>query len=93
MAKRPSGRVLLDYNQNAFGRTLASVYSVRPNEAAMVSTPVAWEEVEAGCEPADFTLLDVPERIERLGDLWAPLLKSRGRFDLGALARRLHAAV
>ena len=91
VAKRPRGRVLLDYNQNAFGRTLASIYSVRPNEEAMVSTPVTWEEVEAGCESADFTMPDVPERVERLGDLWAPLLKKRGRFDLAALASRLHA--
>ncbi len=85
VAKRPHGRVLLDYNQNAFGRTLASIYSVRPNEAAMVSAPVSWDEVEGGCRPEDFTLLDVPERIERLGDLWAPLLCKTGRFDLARL--------
>jgi bifunctional non-homologous end joining protein LigD len=93
VAKRPRGRVLLDYNQNSFGRTLASVYSVRPNEAAMVSTPVTWEEVERGCESSDFTMLDVPERIARLGDLWAPLLAKRGRFDLTKLARQLHVEV
>ena len=93
VAKRPRGRVLLDYNQNAFGRTLASIYSVRPNEAAMVSAPVTWEEVEGGCESSDFTMLDVPERIERIGDLWAPLLSKRGRFDLEKLAHRLHVAV
>lgn len=90
VAKRPRGRVLLDYNQNAWGRTLASVYSVRPNEAAMVSTPVTWEEIEAGCETSDFTMLNVPERIERVGDLWAPLESPKGRFDLAALAKKLH---
>ena len=42
IADRPRGRVLVDYNQNAWGRTLASVYSVRPTEAATVSTPVTW---------------------------------------------------
>lgn len=87
VAKRPRGRVLLDYNQNAFGRTLASIYSVRPNEAAMVSAPVTWEEVERGCRPEDFTLLDVPERIDRLGDLWASLLRKTGRFDLTRLTK------
>jgi bifunctional non-homologous end joining protein LigD len=88
VAKRPLGHVLVDYNQNAFGKTLASIYSVRPNEAATVSTPVTWEELEAGCEPSDFTMLDVPQRIARVGDLWKPLLGQRGRFDLTRLWKR-----
>ena len=86
VAKRPRGRVLLDYNQNAFGRTLASIYSVRPNEAAMVSTPVEWDEVERGCRPENFTMLDVPSRVESAGDLWAPLLRKAGRFDVATLS-------
>jgi len=45
VAKRPKGRVLVDYNQNAWGRTLASVYSVRPTKVASVSTPVTWAEI------------------------------------------------
>jgi len=93
VAKRPRNRVLLDYNQNSFGRTLASVYSVRPNESAMVSTPLTWDEVERGFEPAAFTMLDVPERVERVGDLWAPLERTRGRFGLDALAKRLSVAL
>ena len=48
IAKRPAGRVLVDYNQNAWGRTLASVYSPRPRPRATVSTPVTWEEIEDG---------------------------------------------
>ena len=48
VAKRPHGRVLVDYNQNAWGRTLASIYSVRPRPEATVSTPVTWKEVEKG---------------------------------------------
>ena len=82
VADRPRGRVLVDYNQNAGGRTLASVYSVRPKTFAGVSTPVSWEEVERGFEVADFRLDNVPARVRRLGDLWKPLLAARGRFRL-----------
>jgi bifunctional non-homologous end joining protein LigD len=84
VAKRPRGRVLVDYNQNAWGRTLASVYSVRPRPEAPVSTPVTWEEVERGIRIEDFTLTNVPERAARLGDLWKGLL-SRRRYDLSPL--------
>src|SRR6476659_2584391 len=48
VSKRPKGRVLVDYNQNAWGRTLASIYSVRPRPKATVSTPVTWSELERG---------------------------------------------
>jgi bifunctional non-homologous end joining protein LigD len=82
VAQRPRGRVLVDYNQNAWGRTLASIYSVRPTVQATVSTPVTWDEVEAGFEITDFTMANVPERVRRLGDLWKPLLATRGRFPL-----------
>jgi bifunctional non-homologous end joining protein LigD len=82
VADRPRGRVLVDYNQNAWGRTLASVYSVRPKEFAGVSTPVTWEEVERGFAVEDFRLENVPGRVARRGDLWKPLLASRGRFRL-----------
>jgi len=82
VADRPHGRVLVDYNQNAWGRTLASVYSVRPKEFAWVSTPVSWEEVERGFDIEDFRLDNVPARMRKLGDLWKPLLSSRGRFRL-----------
>jgi len=84
IAKRPAGRVLVDYNQNAWGRTLASVYSVRPQPAATVSTPVTWSEIEAGMRIEDFTMENVPTRVEELGDLWKPLLAKRGRFNMKA---------
>jgi bifunctional non-homologous end joining protein LigD len=82
IARRPPGRVLVDYNQNAWGRTLASVYSVRARPLASVSTPVTWPEVEQGIAIEDFTVRNVPGRVARLGDLWQPLLAARGRFDL-----------
>jgi bifunctional non-homologous end joining protein LigD len=82
IAKRPAGRVLVDYNQNAWGKTLASVYSVRAKPLATVSTPVAWEEVEAGIELDHFRLDNVRERFAEVGDLWAPMKAKRGRFNL-----------
>jgi bifunctional non-homologous end joining protein LigD len=82
VAKRPRGRVLVDYNQNAWGRTLASVYSVRPRPSATVSTPLTWDEVDAGVRIEDFRVDNVRGRIARLGDLWRPLLAARGRTDL-----------
>ena len=82
VAKRPHGRVLVDYNQNRWGSTLASVYSPRPRPEATVSTPITWEEVERGVRLEDFTIRNVPARVKRVGDLWKPLLQARGLFDL-----------
>jgi bifunctional non-homologous end joining protein LigD len=82
VAKRPTGHVLADYNQNAWNRTLASVYSVRPTIKATISTPVSWEEVERGIRIEDFTIKNVPARVRKVGDLWAPLLEARNRVRL-----------
>src|SRR5205823_225123 len=79
VAQRPQGRVLVDYNQNAWGRTLASVYSVRPKPKATVSAPVTWKEVEQGIEIDDFRIDNMRQRVARLGDLWKLLLAARGR--------------
>ncbi len=84
VSKRPKGRVLVDYNQNAWGRTLASIYSVRPQPKATVSIPVKWSEVERGISIEDFRMDNVPARLRRLGDLWKPMLEKRGRFKLEA---------
>jgi bifunctional non-homologous end joining protein LigD len=82
VANRPKGRVLVDYNQNRWGSTLASIYSPRPRPEASVSTPITWAEVAKGVRIADFTVKNVPARVKKLGDLWKPLLVKRGRFDL-----------
>jgi bifunctional non-homologous end joining protein LigD len=82
VSRRPKGRVLVDYNQNAWGRTLASVYSVRPSQQPTVSTPVQWKELERGLVMDDFRIDNVPARVRKLGDLWKPLLDKRGRFRL-----------
>lgn len=83
--KRPYGRVLVDYNQNAWGRTLASIYSVRPTPFAGASMPVTWEEIEAGIRIEDFRLDNALARLNDVGDLWKPLLAKTKRFDLGRM--------
>jgi bifunctional non-homologous end joining protein LigD len=83
--KRPPGRVLVDYNQNAWGRTLASVYSVRPKPRATVSAPVTWAEVERGIRLEDFRIDNMPKRVAQRGDLWKILLSPRRRFDLSSV--------
>jgi bifunctional non-homologous end joining protein LigD len=82
VAKRPKGRVLIDYNQNAWGQTLASVYSVRPRPLATVSTPVTWDEIDKAVKIEDFRVDNVRKRFDKVGDLWKPLLKKAGRIDL-----------
>jgi bifunctional non-homologous end joining protein LigD len=82
VSNRPRDHVLVDYNQNAWGRTLASIYSVRPTTKATVSTPVEWDEVERGLKIEDFRMDNVRSRIDKFGDLWKPLLSATGRFDL-----------
>jgi bifunctional non-homologous end joining protein LigD len=84
VARRPAGRVLVDFNQNGWGRTLASVYSVRPHPQAAVSTPVSWDEVADGFEIADFHIGNVADRVRDQGDLFAPVLSSKGRARLEA---------
>ncbi len=79
--------VLVDANQNGPGKTTASVYSVRPRAGAPVSTPLRWDEVESGLDPAAFTMDVVLERVAREGDLFARVL--RGGQSLGAALRAL----
>jgi bifunctional non-homologous end joining protein LigD len=86
-SKQKRRGVLIDSNQNGEGKTIASVYSVRPREGAPVSTPLRWDEVDEKLDPADFTMEVVLGRIQRDGDLFAPVLK--GRQSLGAALNRI----
>ena len=81
-AKRPHGRVLVDYNQNAWGRTLASIYSVRPTPFAGVSMPVTWDEVEGEVKIEDFRIDNAVARLEETGDLWKAVVAKTKRVDL-----------
>ncbi len=82
--KRPAGRVLVDYNQNAWGRTLASVYSVRPTPRVTVSAPVTWKEIRKGIAIEAFRIDTMGARVAHVGDLWKALLSSDQRADLNA---------
>jgi bifunctional non-homologous end joining protein LigD len=79
--------VLIDANQNGEGKTIASVYSVRPHPGAPVSTPLRWEEVEPTLDPTAFTMPVVLERVRAHGDLYAELLTTRQ--SLSKALRRL----
>jgi bifunctional non-homologous end joining protein LigD len=81
------GRMYLDYMQNRIGQTLASAYSVRPRPGAPVSTPLRWSEVTRKLDPNDFTLETMPRRLEKLGDLWSPMLERQ--TDVAACLRKL----
>ena len=72
--------VFLDYNQNAKDRTIAAAYSVRPNQRALVSAPLTWDEVPA-CDPADFTLRAMPTRLRERGDPAAGMDARPGSLD------------
>ena len=85
--KRKREGVLLDHRQNGHGKTLASVYSVRPKPAAPVSTPLRWEELTDDVRPEQFTMNVALERIERHGDLFEPTLE--GGQSLGAALKAL----
>jgi bifunctional non-homologous end joining protein LigD len=69
--------VLIDANQNGAGKTIASVYSVRPRAGAPVSTPLRWEEVRPGLDPASFTMDGVLDRVARHGDLFESVLHGK----------------
>ncbi len=71
------GKVYLDYLQNAKGKTMASVYSVRPREHAGVSTPLEWSEVNNKLDLNSFNLKTIDKRIAEKGDLWANFFENK----------------
>jgi bifunctional non-homologous end joining protein LigD len=79
--------VLVDHRQNARGKTIASVYSVRPKPGAPVSTPLRWTELKEDVTPRRFGMREALERVERHGDLFEPVLA--GGQALGRALRKL----
>ena len=87
---RRGRRVYVDANQNGYGKTIASVYSVRPVPGATVSTPLEWDEVAAGLDPTGLTIGATAARVDAAGDLFAGVLTDRQ--DLAAAVARLGGA-
>ena len=73
--KKKREGVLVDHRQNGWGKTIASVYSVRPKPGAPVSTPLRWDELDESVEPRRFTMDVALERIAEHGDVFAPVLE------------------
>jgi bifunctional non-homologous end joining protein LigD len=80
--------VYVDYLQNIPGKSLASAYSVRANEFAGVSAPLAWHELAEGVHPEDVTLRTALARFTHVGDLWTPVHGPQ-RLDLRDALERL----
>src|SRR5919205_1398074 len=74
--KKKRRGVLVDHRQNGWGKTIASVYSVRPKPGAPVSTPLAWDELTVDVRPRDFPMAVALRRVEEHGDLFAPVLEA-----------------
>ena len=72
--EKRTGKIFIDYNMNVRGKTLNVAYSPRGVPGAPVSMPLTWEELEAA-EPTDFTINDVPARLEKTGDRWHDVLE------------------
>jgi bifunctional non-homologous end joining protein LigD len=75
-----TGKVFFDYNQNSRGKTIASVYSVRPTTSATVSMPVTWGQLD-NILPTDFTMMSVPALITKKADPWRGVLESKQEMD------------
>jgi bifunctional non-homologous end joining protein LigD len=74
--ERRTGKVFIDHNMNRSGANISAVYSMRPEPGATLSTPLTWDEVQAGVTPQDFRIDTVWERFARLGDLFEPVRTS-----------------
>jgi len=72
--KKRKNKVYIDYLQNSKGQTIAAPYCVRPRKGATVSTPLKWEEVNKDLSPENFNIFNMKLRLEKMGDLWKPVL-------------------
>lgn len=78
--KKRTGKVFFDYNMNARHKTLAAPYSPRNSDTATVSLPIAWDELD-DIYPEDFTIRTVPNRLNKVGDLWAEILTKKNNLE------------
>jgi bifunctional non-homologous end joining protein LigD len=92
VAAREKGKVYFDWMQNAEGKTISAPYVIRAHPGAPVATPLSWDEVQPGLKPQQFHIANVLRRFERVGDLFAGVLKKPQRLEkalekLSALVR------
>jgi bifunctional non-homologous end joining protein LigD len=82
-----NGRILVDTGRNGYGATFAAAYAVRAKPGAPVSAPCTWAEIERGAvAPRTFSLRTMPDRIQKVGDLWKDMRTRRGGLE-GAAAK------
>ncbi|HEY6462495.1 MAG TPA: DNA ligase D, partial [Polyangiaceae bacterium] len=80
MKDKRGGKLYVDYGQNGEGRTIVSPYTIRARDGAVVSAPIRWDEVTESLDPARFTIRTILDRVDKHGDLFAPVLSSRQRL-------------
>ena len=83
IAKRKSDQVYVDWMQNARGKSLASVFTVRAKPKATVSMPLTWKQIKKGVKISDFTVKNVPALLRKYGDPWADFFGQRQKLKLG----------
>jgi bifunctional non-homologous end joining protein LigD len=91
VSAREKGKVYFDYLQNASGKTISAPYVLRAHPGAPVATPLKWEEIVPGLKPSQFHIANVLRRFERVGDLFAGVLKKPQ--ELGPALERLGKAM
>jgi bifunctional non-homologous end joining protein LigD len=74
---RPGGTVYVDFGQNDVGKSVAAAYAVRPTRGATVSTPLDWIELTPRLDPRRFTMVTLPERLAKVGDLWGAAMEKQ----------------
>jgi bifunctional non-homologous end joining protein LigD len=82
IAKRGKDQVYVDWMQNARGKSLASVFTVRAKPGATVSMPLTWKQVEKGVKISDFNIKNVPTLIEKKGNAWEDFFAQRQTLKL-----------
>ncbi len=80
MKDKRSGKLYVDYGQNGEGRTIVSPYTIRARDGAVVSTPIAWDELDEELDPTRFTIRTVVDRVAKHGDLFVGALKGAQRL-------------
>jgi bifunctional non-homologous end joining protein LigD len=83
LAKRKRDQVYVDWMQNARGKSLAAVFTVRAKPKATVSMPLTWKQVEQGVKISDFTVKNVPALLKKKGNAWADFFNQRQKLKLG----------